>query len=169
MKQPASRNAWADRLSGWIFIVLGLLVVAASLAMPDYTELGSHWYEAPGLTPGILGMALAGSGALLAFRKTDALLGEADMLAILTNARSRKRIFWAMALCVTYAIVLVGVIPFWLASGLFVFTFILGFEHFPDPEPAKLPGRLLASALIAIGASAAITLLFQELFLVRLP
>lgn len=58
-----------DKVTGIFFILLGIAVVGASLAMPDFQEQGASVYEAPGLKPALLGFALAVSGLLLAFRR----------------------------------------------------------------------------------------------------
>ena len=81
---------------------------------------------------------------------------------------------WRMALALLLCIgFVVGALghgpPFWLAAFLFVFLAILLFE-WPD---RRLTGTLrrgaVQAALVAAGASAAITFVFQEVFLVRLP
>jgi hypothetical protein len=82
------------------------------------------------------------------------------------------RIWLALALCVGYAAGLLGHgLPFWLTSAGFMFISIVAFRWLDrDAEAPVRLGRLaLESAAIAVVASIAISLLFQELFLVRLP
>ncbi|MEZ5592618.1 MAG: hypothetical protein R3F53_18720 [Gammaproteobacteria bacterium] len=70
---------------------------------------------------------------------------------------------------------LLGRLPFWLATLLFVFVFIALFENlfkYRDswPVPAALLLRRLASALLqAVVVSALVTAVFRYLFLVQLP
>ena len=59
--------------------------------------------------------------------------------------------------------------PFWLAAFLFVFLAIALFE-FPERRANGTLLRGIAQAfLVAAGAAAAATFVFQEVFLVRLP
>jgi putative tricarboxylic transport membrane protein len=68
---------------------------------------------------------------------------------------------------VLYAGVLVGRVPFWLASALFVFAFTAAFEWNRGPE--RRARRILEAALIGLGTGLAVTLVFEKLFLLRLP
>ncbi|SDQ16972.1 tripartite tricarboxylate transporter TctB family protein [Pseudovibrio sp. Tun.PSC04-5.I4] len=172
MKKTASLNTKADRISGYVFVALGLLVVIGSAAMPDFSNLGASWYEAPGLTPGILGLALTVSGILLATRTQSPQPENGandDMLDLIKDPISRRRIFATAGLCVFYASILIGLIPFWLATALFIFVFTFSFEYFADPDRSRVLRKLVIALLLGLTASAAVTLLFQELFLVRLP
>lgn len=85
---------------------------------------------------------------------------------------SGGRIWLALVLCVGYAAGLLGRgLPFWLTSAGFMFVAILVFRWLDrDAEDPSSMGRIaLGSAVIALAASAATSLLFQEVFLVRLP
>ncbi len=66
-----------------------------------------------------------------------------------------------------YAGVLVGRLPFWLASALFVFAFTTAFEW--EQGPQGRVRRVIEAALIGIGTGVAVTLVFEKLFLLRLP
>ena len=60
-------------------------------------------------------------------------------------------------------------LPFWLLAGIFVFLHVLLLD---DPDRiAKRPlvRRVLFAAAIAIATAAFVTIVFQEVFLVRLP
>jgi putative tricarboxylic transport membrane protein len=84
-------------------------------------------------------------------------------------ANGWARLVACLALTIGYAAGLVGQIPFWLATALFVFAFILAFEWRPSATAAER-GRLLLIALIeAVTVAAAVTLVFRYLFLVALP
>jgi hypothetical protein len=81
-----------------------------------------------------------------------------------------KRAGLALILCLIFGAGLVGHgPPFWLATILFVFGFIMLFQwRERRTTPARLRGAALALA-IAVGAAVFVTGIFQELFLVRLP
>ena len=73
---------------------------------------------------------------------------------------------------VTVPVVLVGHgLPFWLASSIYVTASILVFQRLsPDPAQRRLSGRVIAQALvIGILASVVTWLVFERVFLVRLP
>jgi hypothetical protein len=80
------------------------------------------------------------------------------------------RFLLAAALCVAYAAGLVGHgVPFWAATAAFVFVAILAFR-WAELKAAGTVGRgVVVAAGCAIGTAAGVTLVFQELFLVRLP
>ncbi len=72
-------------------------------------------------------------------------------------------------MCLGYAAGLVGRLPFWLATFLFVTGFVVLFE-WPLPEARSQRARRLVFALL-FGAlvALAVTFVFQKIFLVRLP
>lgn len=172
MEKASSRDQNVDRISGGLFVVLGLAVLTGSLMMPDYAQQGASWYEAPGLTPGILGIVLAISGAILMGRnrtKSAEVDPESEEPSYGFDPTNALRIAIVAVLCTGYALVLVGLLPFWLATALFVFVFVLGFEHMIDFDRGKLPRRITIAIGLAAATSVTVTLLFQELFLVQLP
>jgi len=67
-----------------------------------------------------------------------------------------------LALCFGYAVGLVGRVPFWLATFVFVSAFIAVFEY-----PSRR--RMAAAPLYGIATALAVTYLFESVFLVRLP
>jgi hypothetical protein len=78
-----------------------------------------------------------------------------------------RRLLVAAVLGIAYAGVLVGRVPFWLASALFVFAFTTAFEW--DQGPERRARRVIEAALIGLGTGLAVTLVFEKLFLLRLP
>jgi len=69
-----------------------------------------------------------------------------------------------------YALLLVGRgLPFWLSTALFVTTFVLLFQY----TQRKAAGRLARGFVVALACgvltSLIVTLLFEQLFYVRLP
>jgi hypothetical protein len=144
--------------------VLGVAVVAESLRMPRLENLGVHPMSAPGLTPGLIGLVLAGLGAAL-FLRTLRVRAAATAASAESEAGGGRRLAISMALCLIYAIVLLGWLPFWLATGVFVFAFVLTFTW-----QRRAAARLAATAAaLAISVAAAVTLLFERVFLVHLP
>jgi hypothetical protein len=92
--------------------------------------------------------------------------------ATLDDRERMRRVWIAVALCCGYGVVLIGHgIPFWIASTSTSPASILVFLRLSrDPVERALGPRAWAKALV-IGVSASVItwLVFERLFLVRLP
>jgi len=144
-----------------------------SITMDRLESQNINPYTIPGLLPGMLGIAMILLGGILA--------GRSYLRGALAHARepftehqreTRKRVWTVIALCSIYSVVLIGHgLPFWLASALFVTGTILIMQRMSlDPEERRLTPRVWIKALVIGVLAAVITqLVFQELFLVRLP
>jgi putative tricarboxylic transport membrane protein len=156
----------ADFLTGLVFALLGLAVVWASLDMPRFEERNVNPYTIPGLVPGAVGAIILVLGAVLFAR---AMLAGGWRLNEMRfpGGPGVQRLALSLVLCLGYAAGLVGRVPFWLATFLFVTLFVVLFEW---PQGGDRRWRRLAVAVIYGAAiSAAVTLVFQYLFLIRLP
>jgi hypothetical protein len=173
---PAQEEAAPPRsdlkdAAGWI--VLGVAVLAGSLTMDRLQQQNINPVTVPGLLPGLLGIAMILLGAVMAVRswRRGALTTPLPPATALRR-EERKRVAIAVALCCGYGIVLVGHgIPFWLASTVYVLASILVFQRLgADPAERRLTARAWAQAFaIAAGASVVTWLVFEKVFLVRLP
>jgi putative tricarboxylic transport membrane protein len=170
---PADRRA--DLWFALLLTALAIVVVVESWRMPRLGHLGVHPMSAPGLTPGLIGLVLAGLGLALlvrslreraaARRAADRDAAEGRSAAASELPATWPRALLALALCLVYAPGMLGRLPFMWATGLFVFAFIAAFSF----ERAR-PWRTLAgAAVMALAVAVSVNLLFQELFLVRLP
>lgn len=163
-KAPASPRA--DLVTAAVLLAFGLGIVGHSLQMPRFIEQSGTGLTAPGIVPGFHGAMIALLSVLLGLRAVRrggwAVRGRAAR-----NAGDGWRLATAAALGVLYAGVMVGRLPFWLASALFVFAFTAVFEWGGGPE--HRPRRLLEAALIGLGTGIAVMLVFEKLFLLRLP
>ena len=159
----------ADLISGGVWLALAIGIVIGSVTMDRLTHLQASVYTAPGLVPGILGIAIAIMGILLIARSIrEGALAQLQMPSI--RIRDHWRILTAIALCLCFALGLLGSgLPFWLAAAIFIaiFVFVYQFED-RKPEGTLLRGAVFAAAFGLI-CGAAIYYVFQELFLVRLP
>jgi hypothetical protein len=137
--------------------------------MPVFEERGASIYEAPGLTPAILGLALAFCGFVLTIRKTKD--GEKTDLwgEVLATPDHRRRALWAALITVGYGVLAFANLPFKISTALFVFGFIMIFDERHDDTPINWPKRALLSAVIAIVVAFGVSYLFTDLFLVQLP
>jgi hypothetical protein len=163
----------ADLITGVILVVFGAAVLAESYGMPRLEERNINPWTVPGLVPGMLAIILTVLGAALAVRSL--LAGGLHARALRTAEEASEsraalgRLVLCGALCLIYATVLVGRIPFWLATGLFVFVFIAAFEwDGADAGPTRMR-KLFAAAAIALAVAIVIPYVFEYLFLVRLP
>jgi hypothetical protein len=163
----------ADLITGVVLLAFGLAALAESWGMPRLEERNINPWTAPGIVPGMLGIIIAVLGAVLALRSlpagalhTRAIQPESDPAE---ERASRGRLMLCAALCFVYAILLVGRIPFSLATGLFVFAFIAAFEWDGADAIAARIRKLAIAAAIAVASAVVISYSFEKLFLVRLP
>ena len=166
--------ARADLITGVILVVFGLAALAESYGMPRLEERNINPWTAPGVVPGLLGAVIAILGMILTFRSVFA--GAFHPPQITLDAEDaaeaqagRRRLALCCLLCLVYSVVMVGHMSFWIATGLFVFTFIVAFEwNANDEQPARLR-KLAFAGGIAVLAATIIPYTFETLFLVRLP
>ena len=151
----------ADRKFGLGWVAFGATVLVASWRMDRLESLHINPWSAPGLMPGMLGLLMMIFGTALALRSA----GEAP-----EGGLSRRRTGLALVLCVAFAAGVLGHgMPFWLGSAAFMFIAIVAFRWL-DEQPRRPRQRLvLSSAAIAVAAALVISLVFEKVFLVRLP
>jgi putative tricarboxylic transport membrane protein len=80
-----------------------------------------------------------------------------------------RRLLLSIVLCLAYAGGLIGRLPFWLATFLFVAGFVILFEWPLAADRSDRLRRVAWAVLLAAAISAATSFVFQEIFLVRLP
>lgn len=164
-ERPSAR---ADLVWSLIWIVLGAAVLYGAWTMDRLEKLNVNPYTVPGLVPGILGVGVILLGGLLLLRSLRALpgnSGDAARAPVVT-----PRLLLALALCLTYGLVLVGHgLPFWLATFAFVSVAIFAFQWPERRARGELAKGALVAATCAAATAAAVTIVFQEIFLVRLP
>ena len=162
----------ADFLFGLVLVALGIAVAFESWRMPRLTELGVHPMTAPGLVPGLLGLVTALLGGILTTR--SARTGD-DSIAGVVGSDSRNlsrqagRFALTLVLCLAYAVVLVGRVEFALATGLFVFAFIVLFEWNSERDISGHVRAVVFASVEAVIVAALVTVVFERIFLVRLP
>lgn len=151
----------SDTAQGAFWIAVGAAIFYASWTMERLASLGVKPFSAPGLLPGVLGIFIVVLGVAMLLR------GKATSPQ---PAIEWRRIVLPLALCLGFAGGLVGRgPPFWAAAWIFIALMIWTLQYRERKAKGEL-GRLAAVSLsIGAGASIAIALVFQELFLIRLP
>lgn len=157
-----------DLYTAAVLLAFGLAVVSLAWAMPTFVEQSRTGLTAPGIVPGFHGMVITGLAVLLALRaiRRGALRPGGVQGRALAPGDARQ-LGIAAFLGVFYAGFMIGRLPFWLAASLFVFAFTAAFEW--DAGPAGRVRRLVEAALLGIGTGVAVSLVFERVFLVRLP
>ncbi|MFC5499095.1 tripartite tricarboxylate transporter TctB family protein [Caenimonas terrae] len=168
-RQPP-RSDFRDAV-GWT--ILGFAILVGSLRMDRLESQNINPYTVPGLLPGLLGLTMFLLGGVMALRswRRGAFTQPAVPASGLLR-EERRRAWLVIGLCVGYGVVLVGHgIPFWLASSIYVTGSVLILRRLSrDEDERRLDGRAWLKALvIGVGASVVTQLVFQELFLVRMP
>lgn len=163
-------RARADLLTAIVLVALGVAVFYLSWTMPRLEARRINPSTIPGLVPIALSIALTILGALLAWRswRIEAPGGWQGLAAALTGAAAR-RVWVVLALALIHTLVLVGWLPFWAAGMLFIFSFILVFELWLTHGPVTPLRSLLWATAIAVIGGGGIYLVFERIFLVRLP
>jgi hypothetical protein len=167
------KTARSDLLGGAGWAGFGLLIVTEALRMDRFTSMGATLYTMPGFVPGILGSVIVLLGAVLmlrGWRRSKAESTQDDTHKGTHDSTSgepviNSRIAITLALSLVYAGALLGRAPFWLVTALFVAAFTWMFA----PAVESPSRRIVAAVLAGIATSAVVTLVFQYVFLVRLP
>lgn len=163
-KAPASPRA--DLVTAAVLFVLGVAIVAHAFQMPRFVAQSGTGLTAPGIVPGFHGSMIALLSVVLGLRALRR-GGWGARGPVAQGGGDGRRLALAAVLGVTYAGVLVGRVPFWLASALFVFAFTAAFEW--HDEPQRRARRVAEAAAIGLGTGLLVTLVFEKLFLLRLP
>jgi hypothetical protein len=159
MEEEQRPSARADLYGGAFWIALGVVISVASWRMDRLERLGVSFFTAPGLLPGILGVIIVVCGATLLLRSLPEGLGRIQRPALLLNRDALGKAGLTLLLSLGFAVGLVGRgVPFWLAATIYLFAQI-----------AVLERKLARAAIVAPPAAVAIALLFERVFLVRLP
>ncbi len=155
--------ARSDLRGGVGWMVFGLVILVAAWRMERFESMGATLYSAPGLVPGLFGGALVVLGAALAWRGWRGIV-PAGHTGEGPGPLLNRRVGGMLALSLGYAALAVGRVPFWLATAIFVTAFCGLFSEQAEPR------RRVAVALLAgVLTAAVVVLVFERVFLVRLP
>ncbi len=157
-----------DLVAALAWIAFGGAVAVGAWRMDRLAHLHINRYEVPGLVPGLLGAAMLLLGAALALRSLRR-AGKAEAGG--APPAQLGPLAGVLMATLLYAGVLVGHgLPFWLATFVFVAGFIFWFDRERQTAIGRTAAkRALLAAVYGACTSAVVTLVFEHVFLVRLP
>lgn len=159
----AAATGRADRRFGLFWIALGAAIAIESWRMDRLEQQQINPLTAPGLVPGLLGLLLVVFGLTMALRRAAPVMPE-------TSAAEPWRAALAIALTLGFGFGAVGTgLPFGLVCFAFIFSAIVLFEWRERRAAGNQIRGVVIAALVAGGSAAAITLVFRDVFLVRMP
>jgi hypothetical protein len=155
----------APRTDLWIaasFLAFSAAILTFSLRMPRFAEQG--------LVPSFYGVVIAALSLWLGWRSVQrgALAASSDHVRPATG-NSNVRLAIATGLGLLFIVGLIGRMPFWLAVVIFVSLFITIFEWQPGLGARARAKRVAVAVLQGLLTGFLVTLVFEKLFLVRLP
>ncbi len=173
---PEEKLRKADVVTAFCLIALGVIVIIASLQIPfggSYGGVKNNWYVSPAAFPLILGVLIisssmnvlihaakkGGFNQLFAYFKAK--------FKLLPQNTEAKRVFLVVLLIAFYVFALFDRLDFYLASFIFLATFMLTFYR-PGgvfPRVPHLIMLLLLSAIIPLVTG----YIFRHYLLVSLP
>ena len=133
-EQPAPPRT--DLWIAAVFFVFGATAAWLAFLMPTFTDQKGEIYTAPGLVPGFYGIVIVLLSVWLGVRAIRQGALGADAAADSTTAEpgthnGNARLALAAGLGLFFVVGLIGRVPFWLASAIFVTLFTVLFEWQP--------------------------------------
>ena len=160
-----------DLWTAAVFLTVAIAILYASWLMPTYREQAGQLYTAPGLVPAFYGTIVGILSLWLGARS----IGRGALKRGTATPRTKRegysdtRLVFASVLCLAYAVGLLGRMPFWLATAIFVFLFVLLFEWERGQAWALRARRIATAAALGVGTGWTVLYVFRDIFLVRLP
>ncbi|SER86189.1 Tripartite tricarboxylate transporter TctB family protein [Tranquillimonas rosea] len=159
--------AKADRVTAVVLFGLGLSMSVGGWTMDRLEVRNIHPASIPGLVPIFLGALLAICAVLLWFTASRQ-SAEGEDSPFMADG-SWTRLALTAATCLVYALLLVGWLPFFWATAIFVATFSLIFSWPETPDTRARAMAAAGSVVLGIGVAYGTAVLFEQAFLVRLP
>jgi putative tricarboxylic transport membrane protein len=161
-----------DLIGGLVWTAFGCLIAVLSWQMDRMTQQGATLHTAPGLWPGIVGALLALLGGALVLRSWQRAqrIGWDAASPDDMNYAPLQSFILAAAMFFVYALLLVGRgLPFWLGTALFVTAFVFLFQYAERKARGQATRGIVVAVACGVITAAAVTLVFEDLFYVRLP
>jgi putative tricarboxylic transport membrane protein len=165
-------KARTDLITAAVLLAFAAAAFAGAWAMPTFADRGSDPFTAPGIVPGFHAVVIGVLSVVLGVRAVlrGALRPDGGPPAEWRKVEgaSTLRLALASALGIGLVFGLIGRLPFWAAAALFVASFTILFEWPITPQGQRLR-RVVEGVALGLVTGVVVTLVFEQLFLVRLP
>ena len=162
----------ADFYTSIIIMTVSIAATVMAVQMPRDFGRGSDLHSAPGVVPALLGSIITILCFIMLVRSIVRAKGKLGIAPSSFKAfvkdSATMRIASTIAFCLSY-VFLLGRLPFPLLTFLFIFAFIIFFELNMEVNVLRQIKIFVKAAIVAVCASVAVTLLFEQIFFVRLP
>ncbi|MCL2380728.1 MAG: tripartite tricarboxylate transporter TctB family protein [Treponema sp.] len=162
----------ADFYTSIIIMAASISATVMAVRMPTDFGRGSDLHSAPGVVPALLGSIITILCFVMLVRSIVRAKGRVGIspssFAAFVKDATTIRIASTMAFCLLYFFLL-GNLPFMLLTFLFIFSFIVFFELDLKVSAMSQIRIFVKAAIVAVCSSVAITMLFEQVFFVRLP
>ena len=163
----------ADFVVSILLMLFSVWIVAHSIKMPRFEDLGANPFSVPGIVPGLLGtiiFILSLAVFIRSLRQKGYRLGlNRETMRGFFGDRSIQRMLLTTAICIIYGMLMVGHMNYYLATFIFVLGFLLIFQYRSAGGTAALRKLLMTSLLQSVLTAAIVGAVFRYLFLVDLP
>jgi hypothetical protein len=155
----------ADRFTSIALAALGVAMFVGGYRMDRLEIRQIPPSTIPGLLPMILGLLLAVCAILLFFSADKEEGADNPILA----GGSLRALGITALLCLVYGGAMVGNMPFFLATAVFITVFSLIFTWQAGDVASANLRRAVIAIVLGVVSSGAISVMFEQGFLVRLP
>lgn len=165
-------KARTDLITAAVLLAFAGAAFAGAWAMPTFTDQGGDPFTAPGIVPGFYAVIIGGLSLLMGVRAVPrgALRPDGGPPPDWREVEGTSNLRLALAALLGLGLVfgLIGRVPFWVAAAVFVAGFAILFEWPFTPREQRLR-RIAGAIVLGIVTGVAVTLVFERVFLVRLP
>lgn len=163
-----SKKLNADQIMSVFLAILGIAMLVGGVQMDRLEIRQIHPASIPGLVPIILGSFMIICSGFL-FKSSFSNNNEQSKTQTGDGKNSTARLVITTAICLFFALILVGRVPFIISCSLFISAFGVIFSWSHNASNASKIKTIIISIVIGVIAGVSISLLFQYGFLVRLP
>lgn len=160
------RMSEADKISSIAFGLLGIAMFVGGYQMDRLEIRQIHPSSIPGLVPMMLGISLTICSILLYI---EAYKNKSTEIQVNMKLVSWNNLLVCAFMSCIYAVLLVGWLPFYLATGIYITLFILYFNREELLVIGLRRKAILTAIIVGPLAAVLISVLFRYGFLVRLP
>ncbi|VDN48906.1 conserved membrane protein of unknown function [Petrocella atlantisensis] len=157
----------ADLVTSIIVFAFSVFVFISAIGLMSNTlEKGKEWYVSAGLFPIIISVFLALCAFMLFFRaKKDGarfdFIHKEAVMALLKDREFRVAVI-IISLLIIYIFILLPLLPYWLATFIFLYTFMLIFQE-------RTFKNIVIMTIVAVLSTVALTYGFGTLAMIPLP